>query len=279
MYVNRPGGYGTIPKPTSTFGNPATYTAAADTQASDYDRIMKQYADLTKSFSENPLTTKPINFTPITPQTTSYSQSPDVTRSLSDLSELANTGGYSEADKQDIRERDISPIRSVYANAQENIDRQRRLSGGYSPNFNAVTTKMSREEADKIGDITTKANADIAENVARNRLSASGSYAGASATANAAKTAADQRNADIINQINEANAARKSEVDRFNAQAELEAGRTNRSDIINTISGQASLYGTTPALVNTFGNQVVQANQLGQAANARKWNTIGSFGR
>src|SRR6266852_3480585 len=97
--------------PTTMFGNPATFTAAADTQARDYDKIMKQYADLARSFSTNPLTTSPVKYSPITPQTSQYSQSPDVTSSLSNLRDLSTTGGYSAGDIQNIRERDISPIR------------------------------------------------------------------------------------------------------------------------------------------------------------------------
>src|SRR5260370_14951065 len=155
--------------PTSMFGNPATFTAAANTQASDYDRIMKQYADLAQRFSANPLTASKVEATPITPQTTQYNQSADVTKSLGYLSNLTDTSGYSAAGIRDIRERDISPIRSIYANAQQNVDRQRALSGGYSPNYNAVTAQMSRDEADKIGNITTAANAGIAQNVASNR--------------------------------------------------------------------------------------------------------------
>ncbi len=234
--------------PTSLFGNPSTFTAAANTQGSDYDKIMAGYENLAKSYSANPLSSTPVNYTdiqspssispsqvsynPITAQTSQYKQSDDVTSSLAKLSDLATTGGYSEADKQNIRERDISPIRSIYANAQQNTERAKALGGGYSPNFNAVTSRMARDEADKIGDITTSANANIAQNVAANRLAAASPYASASASANAAKTAADQRNADIINQINE-----------LNTQNQLQAGEFNTSNALN-----ASEFNTQAAL-------------------------------
>ena len=224
--------------PTSLFGNPSTFTAAANTQASDYDKIMAQYADLANRSINNPLTTTPVSApqisaptpiapTPVAPQTAQYNQSSDVTGSLSNLSNLATTGGYSDEDIANIRERDISPIRSIYANAQQNAERQRALAGGYSPNFNAVQAQMARDEANKIGDVTTSANAGIAQNVATNKLSAAPAYSSASATANAAQTQADQANAAIINEINQLNAQNQTQVGEFNTSIQDAIAKAN----------------------------------------------------
>lgn len=242
--------------PTSLFGNPATFTDAANTQASDYDNIMKEYTDFIAHLNNN-------SSTPIAPQLSNYSQSPDVTNSLSTLSNLATTGGYSDADIANLRARGISPTRSIYANAQQNVERQRALQGGYSPNFNAVQAQMARDESNQIADINTNVNAGIAQNVVANELAAAPSYASASATANAAQTQADQANAAIVNQINE-----------MNAQLALAHNQLG----LGAIQGQASLYGTTPALTNLFGNQVVQAGQLGQSQQALNNQTLGTLG-
>lgn len=250
--------------PTTLFGNPATFTAAATQQAKDYDTIMQQYKDLAAKFSQNPLTTKPVSFSPIAPQTTTYAQSPDVTSSLASLKGLTDTGGYSAKDIQDIRERDISPIRSIYAQGEQELERNRALSGGYSPSFNATAAQMARDESQKISDVTTAANAGIAQNVAANKIAAAPSYASAAASANAAKTAVDEQNANIINQINQANQQLSTQIGEFNQGMDLQTQLANRGNILNTIGGQASLYGTTPALTSTFGNQVSQATQLGQ---------------
>lgn len=283
--------------PTSLFGNPATFTAAANTQASDYDRIMKQYADLLNKNNQNPIRSSTITpqttgaqLTPapdnISPTLSPHSQSSDVTGSLSNLSNLATTGGYSSGDVSDIRARDISPIRAIYANAQRNVERQRALQGGYSPNFGALQAKMAREESSQIGDMNTRVNADIAQGIASNKLTAAPSYASSSANANAALTAADQHNADIVNQINEANASRAfdasqsnaqtiNQINQANANRTLSADTTNANNLFNSqtanqnntfgaIQGQTSLYGTTPALTNTFGDQVAQAAQIKQ---------------
>ncbi len=286
----------------SSYGDPASFTAGATTQAGDYDSIMKQYQDLASSYGNNtPVTPSTIgpsqavnspNVASVDPTavTAPYSQSADETKSLADLSNLATTGGYSAADKANILARDISPTRSIYANAQQNADRNRALSGGYSPNFNASQTQMSRDAANQISDTSVAANAGIAQNVAANELAASGAYASDSASINAEKTSADLANANITNQTNQSNANRDVSVGTGNADRStaVNTGNVDRTNQVNSananiinqineanaqrnqagkqaaIGGQTSLYGTTPALTNTFGNQVINAANTGQ---------------
>ncbi len=288
--------------PLSSFGDPGSFTAAGNTQASDYDSIMKQYRDYAQRYSGNngnsnanpggslsyspiapssplgyqplsagnPLSSSPlsagrsltttplsygdpltgstiksgsvdrpkdINYNPITAQTSKYSQSQDVTDSLSRLKDLSDTGGYTPQGIQDIRERAISPIRSIYASGKQDLERQRSLSGGYSPNFGAVTASMARDQADRIGAITTNANAQIAQNVAGNRLQAAPEYAGYSARANEDKTSADQRNADIVNQINELNSGRQLDTSKFNTETGLNVDKYNNDTRLATEQG------------------------------------------
>jgi hypothetical protein len=224
--------YDTQPNPFQNFGNPASFTAAATTQASDYDTIMKNYQNVIGDAKNNPLTA----------QTPGFTQSQDVTNSLADLSNLATTGGYTPQNIQDIRARDVSPTRSIYANAQQNVDRSRALGGGYSPNANATQASMARDESSQISDINTNANAGIAQNVASNELAASGAYGSEASGINAQRTGVDQAN----------------------ANRNLEAQIFGKNQVTGAISGEANLYGTTPALTSTFGNQVVQAGQMGQ---------------
>lgn len=270
---------------TSQFGNPATFTSAANQQGGDYDAIMKQYQDFINSLSNssnspsnqpittssispgtpitsrpitsqplsagNPLTTRPISsgaaldpgtpitssavkapaairFNPLTPQTTKYEQSQDVTDSLGRLKNLVDTGGYSAEDIQNIRDRDTSPIRSIYSSGQQGLERQRALSGGYSPNFNAVLASMARDEASQIGNTLVNANAGIAQNVASNKLATASPYAAMSGAASAARVAADQKNADIVNQINQYNSNMGTDVNEFNTTTGLGVDKYNR---------------------------------------------------
>lgn len=167
--------------PAGVSGAFGLYNTAVEQQAKDYDNIMSGY----KGFN---------------------SSAP-----MQNFGELAATGGYSEADKQNIRERDVSPIRSIYASANRDVDRQKAIQGGYSPNYGAVKAKMARDLSQTIGDRVTATNAGIAQNVAQNRVGLAPSFA---------------------------------------------------SQSFAPLQGQANLYGTTPALANTFGNQAMSSANL-----------------
>jgi hypothetical protein len=311
------------------FGAPSNYSAAATTQAGDYDTIMKNYGNLVSNATSNPITATPIapqtntaaqvtapsavtsqgvTAQNVTAQQAPYQQSSDVTGSLADLSNLTQTGGYTAQGKADILARDVSPTRSIYANAQQNMNQQRALSGGYSPNFNAASLANTNAENNAISATDTAANAGIAQNVAANQIAAGGAYAGAAGSANAATEAANLANANIVNQVNETNVGNQLQAGEFssgqnlaaqqtnaanamqanqqnqnainqinqanqsvnlqgqttNASNQLQAQQANTQNVQAATGGMANLYGTTPALTNTFGNQVMQAGQLGQ---------------
>ena len=250
--------------PTSQFGNPSTFTAAANTQANDYDTIMQGYKDFINKSASNPITSTNVAAPSVAPQTANYQQSADVTNSLAGLSDLATTGGYTPQGIADIRARDESPTTSIYSNAQQNVERAKALGGGYSPNFNATQASMARDESNQIAGIDTAANAGIAQNVAANRLAAASPYAAASSAANQAQTQSGQFNANVVNSINEANAGRNLTANTGNADRNLQSQLYGRQNVLGGLEGMKSLYGTTPALTNTFGNQVTQAAQLGQ---------------
>lgn len=205
------------------FGDPNAYVGAAAKSNSDYDAIMANYKRL---FDTGPIA-------PI-----SYTSNPDVTSALSNLKDLSSTGGYSDQAISDLRARGISPIRSIYAEAQQKLERQRALSGGYSPNMAAATAKMAREQSDLISGRVSDVNAGIAENVARNRLSAASPYASLASS----------------------EAGRGLDVSRFNTGLQEE----DLARKMQSVEGMRGLYGTNPALTSTFGNQVATAAQLGQ---------------
>lgn len=196
------------------------YGSSVDRADKDYDRIMTGYQDLA-------LKNK---FTPI-----SYASSPDIQSALASLKNFSTTGGYSDSDIFNIRERDISPIRSIYASAKQNLDRQRIISGGYSPGYAAAIAKMARESSAQIGDITTKVNANLAENIASNKLAGSQAFGS----------------------LGSSEAGRTLDTSKFN---ESEQDNYLNRDL-SILDAQRGLYGTTPALANMFGQQVLSANQ------------------
>lgn len=226
-----------MPKPNSVFptrrSNPSpanAYDAAVATQGRNYDDLMKQWDML------SPLDT--------ILQDENYFQSPEELDLVNQLRTDTTTGGYSDSDIGNIRARSISPIRAVYANAQRNAARATRLAGGYSPNAGAVQTKLAREQSEQIGNASTNVEGNIAEMRARGRESAQSRLAPLAA-----------RESDAINRIREANIAEQRRIAGFNQQLPLMA-----------LQGKTSLYGTNPALVNTFGQQALQ--QRGQDISA-----------
>lgn len=208
----------------------AAYGSAVNTQGSDYDRLMAGYQGLASTTPTAPI---------------SYAPSADVTSALSTLQGFTQNGGYSDANINDIRARDISPIRSIYSNAAQDLARQKVISGGYSPGYAGATAKMARDEASQIGATTTSANAGIAEQVQAGKLAALSPYA---------SLAGSQSN----NQLSVANT--NASIDQANKQRQL-----------SILQGQQSLYGTNPALVNTFGNQALETANLNQ--NNNQFNT------
>lgn len=195
----------------------------AESNVSDYGNIMAGYGDLAKKNE----------FTPI-----SYASSPDIANALGGLQTFASTGGYSDADTKNIRERGISPIRSIYANAKQNLNRQRVISGGYSPGYAAAITKMARDSSQQISDVTGNVNANLAERIAQNKLAGNQAYGSLASS----------------------EAGRGLDVSKFNA--EQDAQTKNRA--LSIEDAKRGLYGTTPALADLFGRQAMQGAQLNE---------------
>lgn len=224
------------------------YNAGVEKQAGDYDEIMGKFRDV-YGRSMGPEG----NFTPI-----GYDKSTDTTAALANLNELSRTGGISGADEQNLRARGISPIRAMYATAQRDMDRNRRLQGGYSPNYGAVTAKMTRDQSSMIGDQMNKVNANIAEMRQSGRLSAAPNYASAA----------------------QAESELKHGIAKFNAQGLFDASRQKRSEALGAAQGMSNLYGTTPALANLYGTQAMNTAQFQAGEQQRKTqNKIGALGR
>ncbi len=127
------------------------YGYGAATDMSDYNSIMNNYQNFMGGASN-------------------YGLQP----ALDTYGNFAKTGGFSPQDIQDIRARSVAPIRADYANAQANVDRQRRLQHGYSPNYTAATAKMARDQAYSTADASTNAEAAIAQLIQQGKLAGAG---------------------------------------------------------------------------------------------------------
>jgi hypothetical protein len=235
--------------PLTTSGN--LYNKAVEQQAGDYGDIMKSYREQYAKLSQLPQMQNPGTYSP---QMYNYKPTADFQSAMSNLKNLSETGGYSEQDINNLRERGISPIRSVYANAQRNVDRQRALAGGYSPSYNATSAKMAREMSDQIANQVTNVNAGLAERIAQNKLGIAPTYASAAGQENQLSSGYGAKNVDTAN-----------EAQRFNLEMPLKIGQYNQGlsgAALNALQGMTSLYGTTPAMSSLFGNQALNAYQL-----------------
>lgn len=231
----------TIKKPSPLASQYSTYDAAVNQNAEDYDRIMGNYKNL---FEQG----RTAGNDTVTPTLHNYAPTKDYTDSVSRLKDLADTGGYSDQDRNDLRERGISPIRSVYANANREINRSRSLSqGGTGAMYAALKSKMAREVSEKVANQVTNVNAGIAERVAQNKIGTASTLAGT--------TAAEQAER---NKHGAMNANTQTETDMFNKRRK----DTSQDRQMQATEGMRGLYGTTPALSATFGNQAMSAASL-----------------
>jgi hypothetical protein len=140
---------------------------------------------------------------------------------------FAETGGYSPQDVQDLRARGIAPTRAVYENAQSDIDRQRKLSGGYGPQYVAAKAKLTRDLAQGISDTNVNVNAQLADAIRSGKLAGAGG----------------------LNQTDQA---------QLGALTSILGGQGQTLN--ETLGGQRSLYGTAPGATQMYGSQLGQSN-------------------
>jgi len=163
----------------------------------------------------------------------------DPFKSYGGYEEFSQTGGYSPEDIRDMRARGVSPIRANYMNMTNEMQRQKNLAGGYSPNMGAVMTKLGSQRGQMAADAVQKINADLAEARNRGRLAGLAGMSGIEG---------QRLGADI-------------DVQKWNSQADM----MNNQNRLAALQGMSSLYGTTPGMSNAFGNQLLQG--VGQGGN------------
>lgn len=187
-------------------------------------------------------------YTNINPERIQYQSSPEEAGLFTLLKGLTENGGINEAEQGSLRERGISPIRSIYANAQRNLERKRSLQGGYSPGFAGATSRMARELSEQISGQTNNVNAGIAEMQQRGRLASAPMLADATG-----------RKTDWMNKIGFQNADATNNANQFNANMALNNDKFNSERKTDALSGM----NTTAGLMQRFKEMVAQREQNG----------------
>lgn len=90
---------------------------------------------------------------------------------------LEKTGGYNEADIANERARGNSGIASTYANLQDNLNKQKMVSGQVGPGWSNAGFKLARQGAQDTASQAQKTEADIHERVNANKMAAGGKLA------------------------------------------------------------------------------------------------------
>lgn len=214
-----------------------------------YDQIMNNYQDLYNNAGSGGGYGGDQRFGhgSYTPQTYDYT---DPFNSYGGYSEFSKTGGFSEADKQNMRERNIAPTRSIYDSAQRGIDKQRALQGGYSPNYTAAKAKSARDMSQQISDINVASNAGIAEMVQKGRLAGLGGMSNIEGQRLGAEIDKNKFAALQKNWAEEQTGADR----RFGASMYEDPMKYK----LAALQGMTGLYGTTPAMAQLFGDQVLK---------------------
>lgn len=155
-----------------------------------------------------------------------------IDKAISGYGQFADTGGFSPQDISNIRARAIAPIRSMADRNTQEIERQAAIRGqGNSPNTAAAIAKTARDANYAAGDVATNAEAMIAQLMQQGKLYGLG---GLSSTG-----LSDQSNT------------------TSNRGLDLSAINSATGNQLSALGGKTSLYGTTPGLTNTFGNQLI----------------------
>lgn len=174
--------------------------------------------------------------------------------------EFADTGGYSAQDQQELRARGISPIRAAYGNSVRELDRAKALGGnGGSANYIAAASKMQRELPGQLADATTNVNAGLADAIRQGKLAGLGGL-------NSVGGAMGSLSSEEANRILQAQGM---------TEDSYQHGVQNRTGVLGA---QGNLYGTSPGMASTFGNQALSGfGQRIGAENNRFQNGLGAI--
>lgn len=207
------------------------YNQAAQQGMTDYNDIMNRYRDIAGS---------PANQNQPGLERVNYNRSPEMNEAFASYRNFINNGGYSDQNIQDMRARGVSPIRANYQNMTNEMMRQKNLQGGYSPNMGAVMTRLGAQRGQMTADAVQDVNARLAEMVNKGQQFGTSGMAGLSTS--------------------DAELAQRAAL--ANQQAGLDIARNQLYDPrMNAVHGMAQLFGTSPGMAGTFGNQVLQGQQ------------------
>jgi hypothetical protein len=228
------------------------YNVAKDQQTGDYGNIMGGYQNFFNTLQgQQPRSYSAQNVSAANPAELGEAYG-YLRQAAPGYTEFSQTGGYSPTDIQELRARGISPIRSAYGNTMMEMNRARALGGaGGAPNYIAAASKAQRELPGQMAEATTGVNAKLAEDIRTGKLAGLAGLTGIG-------TEMGGLSSQDANRMLQAAIANQN----ANLQAQQLSGASEQAlwnAKLGALSGETGLYGTTPAMAATFGNQALQA--------------------
>ena len=165
----------------------------------------------------------------------------DLSKAAAGYGDIAQTGGYSNQDIANIRERAGQANQTIFDNANSQIARGRNLTGG-GANTNATVANLARGEAQGVSSTNLNTESNLATMIQQGKLAGLGGLASTAGTQGSLENQAAG--------INES------------------AGAATAANVDSANRGQASLYGTSPGLTSTFGSQLLDSS--GQMINTQQ---------
>jgi len=220
---------------------------------------MGDYRDLMDQF-KNYQSTAP-QWSPVSAERVNYNRTPEMEEAFGGYRNFMNTGGFSPQDIADMRARGVSPIRSTYANMVNELQRQKNLQGGYSPNMAAAMTRMRGSTSQQMADQVQNINAYLAEQIQKGKMFGTSGMGDLST-----------RDTDFAQRAALANQSAGLQAAGINASM---AGRPDPR--LQALQAASSLYSASPGLMGTTGNQLLNSTQNWLSANNQGQN-VGQMG-
>jgi len=158
-------------------------------------------------------------------------------RGMGGYEEFAKTGGYSDVDKANIRERGLSAASAMGKGMQDEMSARRATQGGYSPGFDASSRALKRDTARNITDNALNTELGIKEKTNEGRKWGISGVAGSEQATQQLKTQNQLEGSKLKAQIEQAVASGqmsaadgRARIDQVQQQTDLAiaTGRTQR---------------------------------------------------
>lgn len=163
------------------------------------------------------------------------------------FSNWRDTGGITANDERDMRRASTSVIPSFFRGMQSDMDRMRRVQGGYSGGYTAQNAALARDSA------RAAANADVDAEGKLAQMRVAGKQFGTQGLENFFG-----RYGDTYNQNQRFGLGMLNDQDRWERESQMRLNSEDTQNDFAAANGLLGLYGTSPAGTNSAYNNLFQ---------------------